>query len=162
VWSGRLSHPSPILANAVSREISGGKYCGAFGQPEGAVMTSLTRIQLLASTRPLVVIESPYSGDIMQHILYAQRAMRDSIGRGEAPIASHLLYTQPNVLNDGAPDERFLGIACGFAWNQHAELVAVYQDYGISPGMQLGIEQAIITHQSIVYRSIGLNPPRHT
>jgi hypothetical protein len=30
--------------------------------------------------------------------------MRDALQRGEAPIASHLLYAQPAVLNAAIPD----------------------------------------------------------
>lgn len=39
-----------------------------------------------------VVLESPYSGDIKGNTKYARMALRDSLARGEAPIASHLLY----------------------------------------------------------------------
>jgi hypothetical protein len=35
---------------------------------------------------------------------------------GEAPIASHLLYTQPGVLRDEIPEERRHGIDAGLAW----------------------------------------------
>ena len=54
----------------------------------------------------LVIIESPYAGDIKANIAYARRAVRDSLERGEFPIASHLLYTQPGILNDDIPSER--------------------------------------------------------
>ena len=40
----------------------------------------------------MVVLESPYSGDIKGNTKYARMALRDSLARGEAPIASHLLY----------------------------------------------------------------------
>jgi hypothetical protein len=36
--------------------------------------------------------------------------------RGESPIASHLLYTQPGILKDDVPEERPLGIEAGLAW----------------------------------------------
>lgn len=36
--------------------------------------------------------------------------MATSLKRGEAPIASHLLYTQPGILNDDIPDQRLLSI----------------------------------------------------
>jgi hypothetical protein len=57
----------------------------------------------------------------------------DSLLRGEAPIASHLLYTQPGVLNDQVADERRLGIEAGLAWLRAAKATVVYQDLGISP-----------------------------
>jgi len=38
----------------------------------------------------LVVIESPYAGDIEANVKYARECMSDCLKRGEAPIASHL------------------------------------------------------------------------
>lgn len=52
----------------------------------------------------LVIVESPYAGDIEANVAYARRCLRDSLARGEAPIASHLLYTQEGVLRDDVPD----------------------------------------------------------
>ena len=40
----------------------------------------------------LVIIESPYAGDIEANVVSARACVRDSLSRGEAPIASHLLY----------------------------------------------------------------------
>lgn len=83
----------------------------------------------------LVVVESPYAGDIAANVEYARACMRDCLERGEAPIASHLLYTQPGVLRDDLPEERQLGIDAGLAWGAKADLVAFYVDRGWSPGM---------------------------
>lgn len=90
--------------------------------------------------KPLVVIESPYSGNIVRNIEYARACLQDSLRRGEAPIASHLLHTQ--VLDDMRPDERGLGIEAGLAWYRVAEKCVVYGDRGISRGMIDGIERA--------------------
>jgi hypothetical protein len=68
--------------------------------------------------------------------------LRDSLLRNEAPIASHLLYTQPGVLDDGDPAERQRGIDAGLAWKEVAEATVVYVDYGITRGMQYGIDVA--------------------
>jgi hypothetical protein len=84
---------------------------------------------------PLVIVESPYAGDIEANTAYARAAMRDSLNRGEAPIASHLLYTQPGILRDGVPDERQWGIDAGLAWREVADLAAFYVDRGWSAGM---------------------------
>ena len=48
----------------------------------------------------LVILESPFAGDVKRNTAYARAALRDSLLRGEAPIASHLLYTQDGVLDD--------------------------------------------------------------
>ena len=49
---------------------------------------------------PIVIIESPFAGDVDKNIEYARKCVRDSLNRGEAPSASHLLYTQPGILDD--------------------------------------------------------------
>lgn len=92
-----------------------------------------------------VVIESPYKGDIKLNEGYARLAMLDSVMRGEAPFASHLLYTQ--ILDDTIEEERNLGIELGFAWLQSANLVAFYIDLGMSPGMRLSQELLTSTLQ---------------
>ena len=83
----------------------------------------------------LVIIESPYAGEVEANVEYARRAMHDSLHRGEAPIASHLLYTQPGILDDLIPEERKLGIEAGLAWRRVAELRVFYGDRGWSTGM---------------------------
>ena len=100
----------------------------------------------------LVVIESPYAGDVHKNLNYARAAMLDCLSRGEAPLASHLLYTQ--VLDDEDPGERYRGIKAGLAWGQHADLVAVYADLGISTGMKMGIEAAKYDGIPIEYRTL--------
>jgi hypothetical protein len=105
-------------------------------------------------SRKLVIIESPLAGDVEANIAYAKECMRDSLRRGEAPYASHLLYAQPGILDDLVPEERALGIEAGLAWGEAAELTAVYIDLGISKGMRYGIERAIAAKRTIVARSL--------
>lgn len=102
----------------------------------------------------LVIIESPYAGDIERHERYARAAVRDCLSRGEAPFASHLLYTQPGVLDDNDPQERTHGIEAGFAWGEHAAATVVYLDCGMSRGMKLGIEDAEKQGRPIEFRSL--------
>jgi len=101
---------------------------------------------------PLVIIESPLAGDIETNLRYARAAMADSFRRGEAPYASHLLY--PGTLNDNDPKDRELGMHAGFAWGDRADLVAVYRDLGISPGMRSGIARAEKLGQPVEYRHL--------
>lgn len=89
-----------------------------------------------------VILESPFAGDIDANIAYARECVRDCLLRGEAPIASHLLYTQPGVLRDEVPEERQHGIDAGLAWGAVAEATVVYCDRGISQGMRYGIANA--------------------
>lgn len=108
-----------------------------------------------------VIIESPYAGDspamTERNRRYLRRCMRDCLLRGEAPFASHGLYTQAGVLDDTNHSERQLGIIMGFAWRDCAHSTVVYEDYGISSGMQLGIDHATESGCPVERRTIGLD-----
>lgn len=90
----------------------------------------------------LVILESPYAGEVELNVLYARNCVRDSLMRGEAPIASHLLYTQPGILKDDVPEERQWGIDAGLAWRKVAEASVVYIDRGVTSGMRHGMAAA--------------------
>lgn len=102
----------------------------------------------------LVIIESPYAGDVDRNVAYARACVRDSLSRGEAPIASHLLYTQPGILRDGIPEERKWGIEAGLAWGRVAEATVVYVDHGVSEGMQKGIDRADGEGREVIRRRL--------
>ena len=120
---------------------------GAAGREHGQVLDGLRAV-----TR--VVVESPFAGDTERHIRYARRAVRDSLLRGEAPIASHLLHTQPGILDDDDHAQRGMGLMAGWAWIGSANLLAVYADLGISAGMQDGVELASRFGVPIEFRTI--------
>ena len=103
----------------------------------------------------LVVIESPFAGDVERNLRYVRACMADCFRRGEAGFASHALYTQPGVLDDTIPDERKLGMEAGFAWGEVAHLTAVYEDLGVSPGMAAGVARAHFAGRPVVWRSLG-------
>lgn len=104
---------------------------------------SVADVYIPAPRWPLVIVESPYAGDVERNTAYARAAMADCLARGEAPYASHALYTQPGVLRDDIREERERGIAAGCAWRAVAEKTVVYADLGISPGMQQGMNDAL-------------------
>lgn len=87
-----------------------------------------------------VVVESPLAGNFRQNIRYAQLCLLDCLFRGEAPFASHLLY--PQVLDDRIGVAREAGIEAGFAWVEFADICAVYEDFGVSSGMERGVARA--------------------
>lgn len=89
----------------------------------------------------LVILESPYAGDVERNVAYARAAMHDCLMKNESPIASHLLYTQPGVLNDLIPEERALGIEAGLQWGKVAEKAVFYVDHGWSSGMKAALER---------------------
>lgn len=103
-----------------------------------------------------VILESPFAGNVAANVAYARRCIKDSLLRGEAPIASHLLYTQDGILNDDDRLERAHGINAGHAW-LHGDLHAmvVYTDLGISEGMRCGINVAEFKRIPIEYRQLG-------
>jgi len=103
-----------------------------------------------------VILESPFAGDVNKNIRYARACVRDCVTRGDAPIASHLLYTQPGILNDDIPEERQLGIDSGLAWGTEAAATVLYTDLGVSRGMKYGIERAEKEDRPIEKRSIGM------
>lgn len=103
----------------------------------------------------LVILESPYAGDVEANVAYARLCVRDSLQRGEAPIASHLRYTQPGILNDDVPTERQKGIDAGLAWRRVAKASVVYIDRGISKGMRYGIKAARRAGIPVQYRKLG-------
>ena len=118
----------------------------------------------------LAIIESPLGSkpdgtrctpqEMAENLVYARACMRDSLRRGEAPYASHLLY--PQVLDDATPAERKQGMEAGFAWAEAAaiargitSIVAVYVDRGITTGMLEGIERHKRNGLEIVKRRLG-------
>ena len=106
----------------------------------------------------LVIVESPYAGttdaEINTHLEYARACLADCFERGEAPFASHLIYTQVGILDDRVADQRLRGINAGLAWGRMADLTVVYTDFGISAGMRKGIADAQARNRPIAYRQL--------
>lgn len=102
-----------------------------------------------------VIIESPYAGDVESNTTYAREALSDSLQRGEAPLASHLLYTQKGVLNDNIPNEREKGITAGLSWLPYAQEHIFYLDRGFSNGMKEALFQSIQLGIKISFRTIN-------
>ena len=113
-----------------------------------------------------VIVESPLGSrpdgsrctpeEFEANVSYARACVLDSIKRGEAPFASHVLY--PLVLNDATPEERRMGMQAGFEWGAVASEVVVYVDRGITPGMLEGRQRARDARQFITYRRLGAKP----
>ena len=114
------------------------------------IVTSLSQ----STGMRLVILESPYAGDILANEAYARACVLDSLMRGESPIASHLLYTQPGILRDDVVADRRLGIDAGHAWLRVADAVVVYIDRGISSGMQESISKAATLGMPVEYRNV--------
>ena len=119
--------------------------------PEKSVLTNVNH------QRKLVIVESPYSSEdptmIARHVWYAKQCLLDSLHRGEAAFAGQLLY--PQVLDDRVALDHDIGYSAHLSWLVAAELVAIYADYGISPGMQAAINTAKIKMIRVEYRLLG-------
>lgn len=102
----------------------------------------------------IVVLESPFAGNIDANVSYARACVRDSLRRMESPLAPHLLFTQKGILDDTNETERALGIAAGHQWLAVAKASVVYVDKGISAGMVQGIHAAERAGIPVEYRSI--------
>ena len=105
----------------------------------------------------LVILESPYAGNVERNVAYARQCIKDCLRRGESPIASHLLYTQRGILDDGKSDERKLGIAAGHSWVPVADAIVVYTDRGVTTGMEQGIKEAQRWEVPVEYRSLAIS-----
>lgn len=101
------------------------------------------------------VIESPYGAktdeELERNIAYARYAMSWALQRGYAPYASHLLYTQPMVLDDDKLDERTFGIDAGLAFAECCDVSLVFVDLGTSRGMWSGVNAAIEVGRSVKF-----------
>lgn len=110
----------------------------------------------LASRWNPVVLESPWQNGLERNKVYLQRCIADSLSRGEAPVASHRMYTE--VWDDANPEQREQGMAAGWRFLLTVNKQVVYTDYGITPGMERGMNIATALHMFVEYRQIGVNP----
>lgn len=104
-----------------------------------------------------VIVETPFRADNDEkaavYDAYLNACLRDCVLRGETPYASHAILTRPGVLDDNRPEERALGIKLGSAWLGIADVV-VYEDLGVSAGMQQRINEAAARHLQIERRTL--------
>jgi hypothetical protein len=125
-----------------------------------------SQLQKLGS---VVVLESPYSGDIPLHIVYGQRAMADARTRGEIVLMPHLLWTQHHLAPHFYVDDwdekyeipnggRDVSLEQIKVLRERADKVIFYTDYGMSSGMQHGLDHCKAKGIPYETRSIGKDP----
>lgn len=88
---------------------------------------------------------------LRQNLVYARFALLNSLKRGEAPFASHLLYTQVWAENK---ELREAGIKAGVEYHHRTDMVALYVDLGVSGGMKLAEDNALLLNVQIGRRTI--------
>lgn len=117
----------------------------------------LTRTVRRAAGR-LVILESPYAGDVEGNVEYLHRCIRECALRGDSPYASHLMLT--GGLRDGDPGERSLGIMLGLRWRRAADCALFYVDRGWSSGMQAAREVYLAEGKPFEVWGLGEGVPR--
>lgn len=111
-----------------------------------------------------VIVETPYKAatqaDLNRNLNFARACAHDClVNYHEAPFLSHLLYTQPGILDDGIPEERQNGIDAGLAWGEVAEATIVYTDRGFSTGMFYGVKNAQVNNRPVICRNLKSGIP---
>lgn len=102
-----------------------------------------------------IVIESPYSGNRKINDLYLQNVIRHCLlVEGVAVYASHDAYTR--ALDDEIPEERRIGMEAGFEIGDLMDETWVFDDLGISGGMQTGIAKAMKSKRPVVYKKLPM------
>ena len=101
-----------------------------------------------------VVVESPYAGDVSKNMAYLRYCFSDCLRREEAPIASHKLYPDVPECDDDDPRSRDFGIRAGYAWGVFADRVVIYQDLGVSDGMNKAVSFYKGRNLPIEYRKL--------
>ncbi len=96
----------------------------------------------------------PGSREYDSNVAFAKACMADSLNRGEAPFASHLLYARKGVFDDADETHREIGMKAGFAWNVVAQEAIVYTDLGISPGMVHGLRAHLARGLPVTFRTL--------
>lgn len=88
---------------------------------------------------------------LRQNLIYARLALLNSLKIGEAPLASHLLYTQVWA---ETPELRNAGIKAGIQMHHRCDLVVLCIDLGVSGGMRLAADNAKLINTEQTRRSI--------
>jgi hypothetical protein len=112
--------------------------------------------------KKFVLMESPFRGNnyssVELNVDYGRLCLHDCLIKGEAPFASHLLYTLPKVLNDKIPQERKMGMEAGWEIGKRADLSAVYVDligdWSHFEGIAKGVVRAIQERRPVEFRNL--------
>lgn len=82
--------------------------------------------------------------EVEDNLKFARQKFRELVAQGDAPIASHLTYTQDGILDDLVPNERRVGIAAGLAWRPMAEVSVFFPRDGYwSRGMLDALDSCV-------------------
>ena len=97
----------------------------------------------------LIYVCSPYSGDIPNNTIYAQKASRMVVDMGHIPIAPHLLF--PQFMSEES--ERELALKMDLKLIDKCYEVWVFGER-MSKGMQMEVDYAV--HKGMFVRFVNL------
>lgn len=92
----------------------------------------------------LVIVESPYAGQVARNREYLNLCLRWCTLNGMSPYASHKMLT--DSLDDNNARERKLGIKAGILWYSVADTVLFFTDFGWSKGMRAALDICLETN----------------
>lgn len=101
----------------------------------------------------LVVVDSPFAGDLERNARYLDACLADCYRRGESPYASHAIG--PRALTDADPEQRRRGIEAGFAYGELVRDVVFYCDLGWSRGMRAAADHYYARGVPMARRFLG-------
>lgn len=117
-----------------------------------------------SKTMRAVYLESPYANNgtaddvtIARNIRYLRACIRDCLLRGDSPIATHAVFTQPGILHDEIPAERRYGIDAGEPWRKVCEVTVIYTDLTPGVGVVEGEERSRKLGHRVEIRQLGGN-----
>ena len=87
----------------------------------------------------LIIVCSPYSGNILQNTYKAQEYCKYVVRQGHTPFAPHLFF--PRFLNEHNREEREIGIKLGIEILKRANELWIFGDK-VTAGMRKEIEAA--------------------
>lgn len=113
-------------------------------------------VQYARAKRNRVIALTPFAGEDVVNLQkfkrYSKRVIQDCISRGEAGIVvNSFLASTDSMTNQG----RAIAIGSAVEWVKVAEVIAVYEDYGITPTMQTILNVAQQRNKRIEFRTVG-------
>ena len=84
-----------------------------------------------------------------EHIKFATEHCKEIVKEGNMPIAPHIYFTQ--FMDDNIENERTLALKFNFDLLKSCDEIYVYDDEGISSGMQAEIDYSNSNGKTIVY-----------
>lgn len=107
--------------------------------------------------RKATIILTPFMGEDPSKARlferYANRAVKDSLNRNEAPLASQLFFFS-FYNNNVVQIERDEGLMSQLTWVYKCDRVAVYSDFGITQAMSLVLDVARLKNKPVEFRAI--------